>query len=90
MSNNLSQGIFTYELSAGTFNVTPANGFTAVSIVLVSGTGFVEGNAISNGIASTQINLVVGQPLTISTSGSNVLGNFTIATTGVIAIIGKQ
>jgi hypothetical protein len=86
----LSQPIWTYELNAGTFIITPANGFTVISLTLVSGTGYYQGTATSNGVASVPVNLVIGQSVTISTSGINVLGEFSITTTGVVSIIGKQ
>lgn len=87
----ITQNIWTYELNSSTILIDSNYGLTALSLVLVSGTGTILGGAsLINGVGSSQINLVVGQALTIpSQSGAN-LNNLTISTTGVINIIGFQ
>jgi len=85
------QNLWTYQISNSSILIDNSYGLTAISLVLNSGTGAILGGAsLNNGVESTQIDLVVGQPVTIpSQSGSN-LNNLTITTTGVVAIIGFQ
>ena len=87
----ITQNLWTYELSNATIVIDNSYGLTAISLVLLSGTGTMLGGAsLNNGAISTQISLVVGQPLTIpSQSGAN-LNNLTITTTGIVNIIGFQ
>ena len=86
----VSQNIWTYKLTAGTFNIDPNFGLLVVSVILASGTGTVTGTDLLNGVASTPIDLAVGVPLTISTDGNTILGNITITTTGVVSIVGRS
>lgn len=87
----ITQNLWTYKLSNSTIVIDSTYGLTAISLVLNSGTGTILGGAsLNNGVASTQIDLVVGQPVTISSQGGSNLNNLTITTTGVVAIIGFQ
>lgn len=88
--NNITQKIWTYELTNSSITITANKGLTIVSFTLVSGTGSYVGTGIANGTASTPVNLVVGQAVTISSDGTTPIDGFTITTTGVVAIIGKQ
>jgi hypothetical protein len=87
----ITQNLWTFQLSNATIVIDDSYGLTAISLVLLSGTGSLLGGAsLNNGAVSTQIDLVVGQPLTIpSQSGAN-LNNLTITTTGIVNIIGFQ
>lgn len=88
MINN-GQEFWTKELSADTITITDAFGLTALSFVLISGTGTYQGSVSCGGVPPTAINMVVGQSVTVTTDSNNPINNFTITTTGVVAIIGK-
>jgi hypothetical protein len=88
--NNLNQKIWTYELSAGSITIDSSYGLVILSFTLISGLGTYTGSALANGVASTPVNLALGQAVTISSDGTLPIDGFTINTTGVIAIIGKQ
>jgi hypothetical protein len=87
----ITQNLWTYELSNATIVIDDSYGLTAISLVLNSGTGTLLGGAsLNNGAVSTQIDLVVGQPLSIPSQGGANLDNITITTTGIVSIIGFQ
>lgn len=87
----ITQNLWTYKLSNSTIVIDSTYGLTAISLVLNSGTGTILGGAsLINGVASSQIDLVVGQALTIPSQSGASLNNLTITTTGVINIIGFQ
>jgi hypothetical protein len=86
---NNGQEFWTKELSVGSITITDVFGLTALSFVLISGTGTYEGSVTVGGVPSTAINMVIGQPVTITTDSNNPINGFTITTTGVVAIIGK-
>lgn len=87
----ITQNLWTYTLSNNTLVIDSTFGLTAISLVLNSGTGTILGGAsLNNGLASTQIALVVGQPLTITSSSGTSLNNLTLTTTGDVSIIGFQ
>jgi hypothetical protein len=87
--NDITQKLWTRQISNTTLLIDENYGLTAVSIILNSGTGTIVGGAIlSNGVTSTPINLVIGQPITLLSDSNNPLAGITITTTGVVAIIG--
>lgn len=89
--NGVTQPVWTYELSAGAINIDETFGLTIISMTLVSGIGSVTGGlSLQNGVASTPINLTIGQPLTIPSKNGVVLDQIVISTTGIISIIGFQ
>ncbi len=91
MINGITQNIFTYQLSAGTLVIDSTYGLTAVSMVLISGTGSFTGLAtLNNGVASTPIDLVLNQPISLPSPSGAPLNNLTITTTGVVSILGYQ
>jgi hypothetical protein len=88
--NGLSQNVWTYELVNGTLLIDTSYGLTILSLVLTAGAGTVLGSYQANGVAPTAIPLVVGQPITISSDGNNLLGDFFIdANAGSVSIMGK-
>jgi hypothetical protein len=88
--NSIGQTIWTYELNNNSILIDRTYGLTIISFTLISGVGFYKGASLANSIASTPVNLVVGQAVTICSDSNNPLDQFLISTTGVIAIIGKQ
>lgn len=86
----ISQKIWTYELNNSSILIDPNFSLTKLSIVLMSGTGTITGSEISNGIASSTINLVIGMPVLVTGDGSTPISDYLIATTGVIALIGVK
>lgn len=88
--NSIGQKIWTYELNNSSITIDRTFGLTIVSFTLISGAGFYQGTSLANGIASTPVNLVVGQAVTICSDSNNPLDQFLISTTGVVALIGKQ
>jgi len=88
--NSIGQTIWTYELNNNSILIDRTYGLTIISFTLISGAGFYQGASLANSIASTPVNLVVGQAVTICSDSNNPLDQFLISTTGVIAIIGKQ
>jgi hypothetical protein len=85
----ITQNLWTYELNNSTLAIDETFGLTALSIVLVSGTGTLLGNGgLNNGLVSTPIILAVGQPITIASPSGAVFQQLSIATTGVMNIIG--
>ena len=87
--SQLSKEFWTYELNASGLAITSDFGLTAVSLTLVSGTALIQGSLNCNGFASTKINLVIGQPILISTDALSFVDNLKIDTTGVLNIIGR-
>lgn len=89
--NGVSQKVWTYELNSSDITIDESYGLIVLSIVLVSGTGYFRGSGLANGIPSQNVQLVVGQPVTISSSSSStVLDDFYInATAGVVSLLGK-
>jgi hypothetical protein len=81
-------GFWTYALSNGSLQITEEFNLRNISIVLVSGTGFISGSTFANGIPATNVNLALNTPVTISTGSTNAIGNLTISTNGGINIIG--
>lgn len=87
----ITQKYWTYELVGGTLNLDSTYGLTALSICLVLGTGYVNGNlSLQNGLNSTNISLTIGQPINFSTINSIPIDSLEISTTGRILLIGIQ
>jgi hypothetical protein len=88
--NGLSQKIWTYELVNNSITIDETFGLTIVSIVLTAGAATVLGSYQANGLPPAPIPLVVGQPITISSDGNNLLDNFVVdATLGTVSLMGK-
>lgn len=87
--SQLEKQFWTYRLNNGTLSFSGDFGISALSMTLASGTGSIQGTLVANGIPSTQIDLVIGQPLLISTDTSSIIGDLTIITTGVVNFIGR-
>ena len=85
------QKFWTYELNNNNLLIDSNFGLTAVSIVLVLGTGYVNGNlSLQNALNSTNISLTIGQPINFSTINSIPIDSLEISTTGRILLIGLQ
>jgi hypothetical protein len=83
--------IFTKVLSGTSLLIISNYGLRSVSVVLVSGTGSVTGDLLVDGLTNDPIPLVVGQSVTVSVEGSQILDGLTVnATSGVINIIAKH
>lgn len=89
--NGVSQKVWTYELNGSDITIDESYGLIVLSIVLTSGKGYFRGSGLANGIPSQDVPLVVGQPVTISSSSSStVLDDFYInSTLGTVSILGK-
>jgi hypothetical protein len=88
--NGLTQKIWTYELVNNTLTIDETFGLTIVSMVLTAGAATILGDYQANGLPPAPIPLVVGQPITISSDGNNLLGTTVIdAAAGVVSFMGK-
>ncbi len=87
--SQLGKQFWTYKLINNTLIVNTDFGLTTLSLVLVSGTGSVQGTLVCNGIASSSIELEVGIPILIATGSLSLIDDWTIITTGTINIIGR-
>ena len=82
--------IWTTTLVNGTLVIDASYGLTEISLVLISGTGSVLGNAtLINGLPSVSFPLAVGIGVGIGTGQNALLDSVTINTTGTVAIIGR-
>lgn len=82
--------IWTQQLTASTITIDATYGLTQLSILLVSGTGSVEGSAYAGAINSAPITLPVGVGFNVGSGSSNaLLDGVTITTTGVVALVGR-
>ncbi len=91
MINGIVQKTWTYKISASSLTITNDFGLVKLSIVLQTGTGSVLGSELCNGIASVPIDLVVGQPILVLGDTSGVpISDYTITTTGIVALIGQK
>lgn len=87
--NNLK--IFTKVLSGTSLLIVSDMGLRSISVALVSGTGSFTGNLLVEPLTNDPIPLIVGQSLTISAEGNQILDGVTIdATSGVINVIAKH
>jgi hypothetical protein len=87
--SQLGKIFWTYKLVNDSLVVTTDYGLTALSLILVSGSGSVQGSLICNGIESTSIDLEIGVPILISTESLSLIDEWTITTSGTINIIGR-
>jgi hypothetical protein len=93
MSGQLTKTIWTYTLINSNLTIKSDLGISALSIVLVSGTGNVLGGQtlsdLSGTYASQPIDLVINQPLLISSDTLAVLSDIEISTTGTINLVSR-
>tara|TARA_R110000764_G_scaffold235123_1_gene329444 strand:+ start:821 stop:1093 length:273 start_codon:yes stop_codon:yes gene_type:complete len=84
-------GIYTKVIGVSTFTITPDMGYRAVSFVLESGTGQYKGSLPRGADASENIQLVIGQAVTITADGPDVVGTIIIEVlTGTVKFMAKQ
>jgi len=84
----MATGFWTYALNNDTLIITEAFNLRNISVVLVSGNGYISGTTFANGLASTNVNLALNTPVTISTGSVNSIGGLEISTSGTINIVG--
>ena len=91
MSFDKRQQIFTTVLTNDVLLIQEEYGVSAVAIKLVCGKGFYIGNKSLGLIVSTQIDLVVGQSVTISTEQTKYVDMLSIdcQAGGVIEVIAR-
>jgi len=84
--------LFTQVISTSTFTITQSMGLRSASFILISGTGRFKGTKPIGATASDYVPLVIGQPVTISADGPDVLDEVEIdsASGGVINLMAKQ
>jgi hypothetical protein len=87
--SQLEKQFWTYRLNNSTLTINSDFGLSSLSLALESGTGTIQGTLVSNGLASTPLTLVVGQPVLIPTDTSSVIGDLIITTTGIVNLIGR-
>ena len=87
----VGSNFWTYNLVNETITVDESYGLTTLSILLTSGTGFVQGTVAANSTPSQPLALTIGQPLNVSSgnNGTILIGSLVISTTGTIVIIGR-
>lgn len=83
--------VWTGSVTAGSLIIDASYGFTIISIVLQNGVGTVKGGlSATNGVASTPINLTIGQAINFNTGTStSLLDGIEITTTGTVYIIAR-
>ena len=84
--------IFTKVLNNTSLTIVASYGLRAVSFVLVSGAGTYPGDLAVDGLSNDPIDLIVGQSVTVSCIGNQILDGLTIDSSvgGLINIIGKH
>jgi hypothetical protein len=88
----LGQKIYTQVLSTNVFVFTQDMGILGISVNLVSGIGTISGTLSIGLNTSVPIDLIIGQPITITSDSGNPLQDITIDCTGggVINILARQ
>lgn len=82
--------IWTGSVTAGTLIIDGTYGFSEISIIMTSGTGTLECDAVTtNGIVSTPIALTVGVGINLNTGANTILDYAKIVTTGTVLILGR-
>jgi hypothetical protein len=88
---NTAVSFWTYTLTSGTLTIDTTYNLTQISFELTTGTATFTGTAQAGSTPSAAIALVVGNPITLSSSGPNSITGITIdATSGTVVIIGKN
>ena len=82
--------IWTGSITNGTLIIDETYGFSEISIVMTSGTGTVECDAVStNGVPSSAIPLTVGLGINLNTGANTILDYAKIVTTGTVLVLGR-
>lgn len=88
---NTAVSFWTYTLTSGTLTIDNTYNLTQISFELTTGTATFTGAAVAGSMASSAIDLVVGNPVTLSSASPNLITGITIdATSGTVVIIGKN
>lgn len=91
MSSVNNSKIFTKVLDNNTLTINANHGLRTVSFILISGVGSYIGNLQVDGLTNDSIDLIVGQSVTVSCVGNQILDGLTIdATGGLVNVIGKH
>ena len=90
MGINTSE-IFTATIKNSQYTISTSMSFRSFSIVLGSGVGYMIGSLSVLGVASTAIDLAVGQAINITAADTSILGEITIDTSagGVVYLIAR-
>ncbi len=87
--STITKKIWTYELNNSSLTIDETFGLSSVSIMLISGAGTLQCSGSAGVLASLPINLAVGVGVNISADSPALLTGISIATTGVVIIMGK-
>lgn len=83
--------VFTYELINEVMDIDETFNLTIVSVKLINGVGTIGGSQVVPGFGSGYLNLIVGEPVTISTKTNSILTGISIDCSkgGVIQIVAE-
>lgn len=83
--------VFTYELINSIMDIDETFNLTIVSVKLISGVGTISGKQSVPVFGTGSLNLVVGEPVTISTKTNSILTgiNINCEAGGVIQIVAE-
>jgi hypothetical protein len=85
-----TQEFWTYQVTNTTLTIDETYGLGMVSLMLTSGTATVSGSINAGGLASTNLALTVGLPITFGGNQINPISGLTInASSGNVYIIGR-
>jgi hypothetical protein len=84
----MGQQFWTYVLNNDSIIINESIAVKSISMVLVSGNGFFAGSINAAGTyPSDNVQLIVNQPVTISTSNTNFIDGVIISTSGIVNIV---
>jgi hypothetical protein len=83
------QKVWTKEINNDSIVIDSSFNLTILSVIQISGTGSMTGALNSSGLPSTPITLPLGTTVTVTGDNGLILDGITIATTGVISIVGR-
>jgi hypothetical protein len=85
-----TQEFWTYEINNTSITIDETFGLGMVSLVLNSGSATVSGSITAGGLPSSNLQLIVGVPITFGGNQINPIGGLTIdASSGNVYIIGR-
>lgn len=88
---SITQNFWTYQLNNSVLIIDSSFSLTSISLILVTGTGTLQGTVNAGGIASDPVNLIKGMPVMVYADSNNVISGLTIdASLGQVSIIAKQ
>jgi hypothetical protein len=85
-----TQEFWTYQVSNSTLTIDETFGLGVVSVMLTSGTATVSGSVNAGGLASSNLALTIGLPITFGGNQINPISGLTItASSGSVYLIGR-